>query len=122
MRTITVYFDDGGTITTSINGTDDEIASYYLGKRFEAGSDTEHHVAILVHFHDTDRKIGLRIRNIESGSVRRILDVRKELDGDRLDCIWLKVSDTEYSTDDVWFYDQCGKWLKGIGYKHPTAN
>lgn len=117
MRTITVYMSDGDTITTDINGTDEEIARHYLGHTFEAGSDTKHHVALLVHFHDTDNRIGLRIKNIESGCVRQIREVREE-EGE---CIWLKVSDTEYSLDDVWVYDLNGEWIRSIGYKHATA-
>lgn len=118
MRTITVYMSDGDTITTDINGTDDEIIRHYLGRRFEAGIDTKHHFALLVHFHDTDKRHGLRVQNIESGSVRRIESVREE-DGE---CIWLKVSDTECALDDVWVYDLRGEWLKGIGYKHAEAS
>lgn len=38
MRTVTVYMSDGDTITTSINGTDQEIIRHYLGNRFEAAS------------------------------------------------------------------------------------
>lgn len=60
MRTVTVYMSDGDTITTSINGTDKEIVRHYLGNRFEAGSDTKHHVALCIHFHDTDKRYGLR--------------------------------------------------------------
>ena len=34
MRSITVFMSDGDTISTSINGTDDEIIRHYLGHRF----------------------------------------------------------------------------------------
>ena len=98
MRHITVYMSDGDTISTSINGTDEEIIRHYLGNRFEAGSDTKHHYALC--------------------SVRMIRGVREE-EGE---CIWLTVSDTEYSLDDVWVYDLNGEWIKGIGYKHATAS
>lgn len=126
MRHITVYMSDGDTISTSINGTDEEIIRHYLGQRFEAGSDTEHHVALLVHFHDTDKKYGLRIKNIESGSVGCIADVREETtkvdDSTSFDQIFLTTrSGSEYVLDDVWVYDLNGAWIKGIGYKHPTA-
>lgn len=48
MRHITVYMSDGDTISTEINGTDEEIIRHYLGNRFEAGCDTKHHVALWV--------------------------------------------------------------------------
>lgn len=117
MRQITVYMSDGDTITTDINGTDDEIIRHYLGRKFEAGSDTKHHVALCVHFHDTDKRFGLLVQNIESSSIRRITGVREEAG----QCIWLKVADTEYALGDVWVYDLNGSWIRGIGYKHPTA-
>jgi hypothetical protein len=42
MRTIKVTFSDGNTVTTSINGTDEEIRRYYLGQPFNFG-DTDSH-------------------------------------------------------------------------------
>lgn len=42
MKTAKVYFEDGNTLTTSINGTKKEIEAYYIGKRFQFG-DTEEH-------------------------------------------------------------------------------
>lgn len=40
MKTVKVYFEDGNTLTTSINGTKKEIEKYYIGKLFQFG-DTE---------------------------------------------------------------------------------
>jgi hypothetical protein len=40
MKTAKVYFEDGNTLTTSINGTNKEIEAYYIGKSFQFG-DTE---------------------------------------------------------------------------------
>lgn len=37
MRTITVTFDNGDSITTDINGTDQEINDYYIGQTFNLG-------------------------------------------------------------------------------------
>jgi hypothetical protein len=37
MRTIKAHFENGNTITTSINGTDDEIRRYYVGRSFNLG-------------------------------------------------------------------------------------
>jgi hypothetical protein len=37
MRAITVYYNNGDHVTTSINGTDSEIYAYYLGKEFNLG-------------------------------------------------------------------------------------
>jgi hypothetical protein len=126
MRAVTVYFSDGDTITTDINGTNEEIAKHYLGQRFEAGSDTEHHTALCVRFHDIGESIGLRCRNIESGCVRMIRAVSVEVtavdDNESYPWICLHVSDTQYDLDDVWVYDLNGEWIKGIGYKHATAN
>jgi len=126
MRSITVYMSDGDTIETNINGTDDEIVRHYLGHRFEAGSDTEHHVALLVHFHDTDERFGLRIKNIESGAIGQIADVREATtkidDNTSCDDIMLTTrSGSVYDIKDVWVYDLEGFWIEGIGYKHPTA-
>lgn len=42
MRSIRVHFEDGNTIDTNINGTDDEIRQYYVGQSFQFG-DTEAH-------------------------------------------------------------------------------
>ncbi len=40
MKTVKVYFDNGDSITTGINGTDDEIRKYYaIGKYFNLGID-----------------------------------------------------------------------------------
>lgn len=127
MRHITVYMSDGDTITTSINGEDEEIIRHYLGRRFEAGSDTEHHVALMVHFHDTDKCFGLRIKNIESGATGCIAGVRNEIvevdDTTSLDEIILTTrGDSEYALNDVWVYDLNGEWIRGIGYKHATAS
>lgn len=57
MRTITVYMSDGDTIDTEINGTDQEIIRHYLGNRFEAGSDTKHHVALCIVQNENGRYI-----------------------------------------------------------------
>lgn len=37
MRTIKVTFSNGDTITTSINGTDEQIRRYYIGQPFNFG-------------------------------------------------------------------------------------
>lgn len=37
MRAITVYYNNGDRVATNINGTDDEIRAYYLGKEFNLG-------------------------------------------------------------------------------------
>ena len=38
MKTAIVQFDNGDTVTTSINGTDEEIRRYYqIGKEFNLG-------------------------------------------------------------------------------------
>lgn len=37
MRTIIATFSDGNTITTDINGTEQEIRAYYLGQWFNFG-------------------------------------------------------------------------------------
>lgn len=126
MRHITVYMSDGDTIETNINGTDQEIIRHYLGNRFEAGSDTDHHFALLVHFHDNDKRYGLRVKNIESGAVGCIADVREETtkidDTTSCDDIMLTTrSGSVYDIKDVWVYDLDGFWIEGVGYKHPTA-
>lgn len=126
MRTITVYMSDGDTITTGINGTDEEILKYYLGSRFTLSCETRYHVALLVHFHDTDRKAGLRVKNIESGWTCFIADVRAETvqvdDENSFEEIFVKTRNGhEYALNDVWVFDREGHWIKGIGYKHPVA-
>jgi hypothetical protein len=40
MKTIKVTFEDGNSLTTQINGTNEDIENYYLGKYFQFG-DTE---------------------------------------------------------------------------------
>ena len=57
MRDITVTFEDGNTISTSINGSKETIREYYIGNRFQFG-DTEEHTAdkmikaVSVEFHN----------------------------------------------------------------------
>lgn len=41
-RPIRVTFADGNTLTTEINGTEEEIRAYYIGQRFNFG-DTDAH-------------------------------------------------------------------------------
>ena len=44
MRDITVTFENGDTISTSINGSEETIREYYIGNRFQFG-DTEENPA-----------------------------------------------------------------------------
>lgn len=37
MKTAIAHFDNGDSITTSINGTEDEIRAYYFGQVFNLG-------------------------------------------------------------------------------------
>lgn len=37
MRSIRVHYDDGRSVATNINGTEQEIREYYLGKQFNLG-------------------------------------------------------------------------------------
>ncbi len=37
MRSIRVHYNDGSTVETNINGTDDEIRRYYIGREFNLG-------------------------------------------------------------------------------------
>jgi len=53
MRAIRVTFDDGQTLETDINGTDDEIRAYYIGQPFEYDEDEPCHIATAVEFLDT---------------------------------------------------------------------
>lgn len=41
MNTVKVYFEDGNTITTSINANLKEATKYYLGKSFQFGDSEE---------------------------------------------------------------------------------
>jgi len=41
-RSIRVTFEDGNTVDTEINGTEEEIKEYYLGKKFNFGDSDEH--------------------------------------------------------------------------------
>jgi hypothetical protein len=41
-RFVHVLFDDGQAIGTTINGTKDEIESYYIGQEFEKSDETIH--------------------------------------------------------------------------------
>ena len=126
MRHITVYMSDGDTISTNINGTDEEIMRHYLGNRFEAGSDTKHHVALAVHFHDTDKTYGLPIKAIEMGTTHRVKTVRRVtvcVDETKTieEFMITTQGGAEFALDDVWVYNLNGEWIKGIGYKHATA-
>jgi len=37
MQTIKVYFENGDSLVTDINGTREEITEYYVGKTFNLG-------------------------------------------------------------------------------------
>jgi hypothetical protein len=51
MRTIKVTFADGNSLITSINGTNEEINSYYLGNTFNLGREEDHlTIAVKVEF------------------------------------------------------------------------
>jgi len=57
MRDITVIFEDGNTIATSINGSEETIREYYIGNRFQFGDTEEHPTdkmikAVSVEFHN----------------------------------------------------------------------
>ena len=126
MRHITVYMSDGDTISTNINGTDEEIMRHYLGTRFEAGCDTKHHVALAVHFHDTDKTCGLPIKAIEMGTTHRVKTVRRVtvcVDETKTieEFMLTTQGGAEFALDDVWVYDMDGNWIEGIGYKHATT-
>jgi hypothetical protein len=41
MQDITVHFEDGNKIHTSINGTNEEIEKYYIGTYFNFGDSDE---------------------------------------------------------------------------------
>jgi hypothetical protein len=47
MKGVTVTFENGFRMTTDINGTDESIRAYYVGKEFNFG-DTEEHPADLM--------------------------------------------------------------------------
>lgn len=42
LRAVKVTFADGNHLTTSINGTEEEIRRYYLGNYFQFGDTDEH--------------------------------------------------------------------------------
>jgi len=49
MKTAIVKFDNDDTITTGINGTDEEIREYYkIGRQFNIGHDGNDHMAEVV--------------------------------------------------------------------------
>jgi len=37
MKFIIAYFENGDTVSTSVNGTEKEISDYYVGKMFNLG-------------------------------------------------------------------------------------
>ena len=56
MRDITVTYEDGTTIPTSINGSKETIREYYIGTYFQHGDTEEHPTdkmvkAVAVEFH-----------------------------------------------------------------------
>jgi hypothetical protein len=54
MRKVTVFFRNGDQFDTLINGTDQEILSHYVGKRFNLGDDFKEVLTECFHvdFHD----------------------------------------------------------------------
>lgn len=75
MRSIKVTFDDGDTLTTSINGTDEEIARYYLGQPFVLADEVTKHTAVIVEFLDTGKTAGAFARSVESGWKGKVIAV-----------------------------------------------
>ena len=41
MRTVKVTFGNGDSLTTCINGTEEQIRAYYVGKWFNLGTDAD---------------------------------------------------------------------------------
>lgn len=74
MRSITVKFDDGDSVSTYINGSEGEIADYYLGQDFTKRDETKRK-AVCVKFHDTEKVLGVWARSIESGWRGMVIDV-----------------------------------------------
>lgn len=88
MRHITVHFEDGNTVSTNINGTDQEIEKYYVGKSFDFG-DTEECPrsklvkAVRVEFHyslkvDYYKDMGTGEKLIKAGDEIEIAPAHKE--------------------------------------------
>jgi hypothetical protein len=50
MKTVRVTFEDGNSLVTQINGSDDEIRAYYLGRRFELDETKPLVAAVAVEF------------------------------------------------------------------------
>ncbi len=67
MRTIKVWYDDGDHTVTSINGSDEEIAQYYIGTDFVKQDETTKRKAVLVEFLDDKTQVGIFAKSIESG-------------------------------------------------------
>lgn len=42
MRDIKIVYDNGDVSYTRINGTREEILAYYIGKKFNLGSEADH--------------------------------------------------------------------------------
>lgn len=112
MRSIKVTFDDGDHLTTSINGTDEEIAQYYLGQPFELADESGKHHAVIVEFLDTGMVAGVFARSIESGWRGKVLAVEhhgepmlKMMGVDWLTSVLTRCTDEEALTpDDIqWF-------------------
>ncbi len=132
LRIVTVYMSDGDTITTSINGTDEEIAKYYLGNTFR-NSQENPRVCLSVKFHDTQETLGLIARNIESGWTGEIIEVTDKEDYIEIKCVeyssdvlggpWTREPGEYawYDLQDCWVYDRQNKWLKTVGYKYESV-
>jgi hypothetical protein len=54
MRTIKAIFDNGDYLETSINGTEQDIRAYYIGKRFNLGDGERDNVQVCIEIEFTD--------------------------------------------------------------------
>ena len=54
MRTIKATFANGDYLETSINGTEQDIRAYYLGKRFNLGDGERDNVQVCIEIEFTD--------------------------------------------------------------------
>jgi len=82
-----VYFDNGNTLNTWINGTPEDVRAYYLGKTFNLGNGPEDSMATCVNVKIESERQATRVKSDANGNPRYVVHFLAFItDQDAIDC------------------------------------
>lgn len=112
MITVSVHFEDGNILVSSINGTFEEASKYYLNNKFNFG-DTE--------AHPEDKMVGVicvfQIHD-DSGEIRETIEDGYKIIGDKNYAFAIKDDDKHYFTRDPMTNDDA--FVRACGWAYTT--